>query len=172
MWHVPADPRGHPGCRGEPLRCHPWTRTIDRLLDVFPPKEQAQIRAMVSESLRAVISQQLVPRVDGKGRAAAVEILVNTPAVANLVRERQTFKLYSILQTGKRLGMKLMDDSLGELLRDGVISGEEAQVRATNPKRFAGGTDANRAERSGPSRDSEPGKPARARKKTRGWRSR
>jgi twitching motility protein PilT len=114
------------------------TRTIDRVLDVFPPKEQAQIRAMVSESLKGVISQQLVPRADGKGRALAMEILFSTPAVGNLIREAQTFKLYSVLQTGKKLGMQLMDDSLMDLVKSGTIAKEEARRRATNPKLFGG----------------------------------
>jgi twitching motility protein PilT len=114
------------------------TRTIDRLLDVFPPKEQPQIRAMVSESLRGVISQQLVPRADGKGRAVACEILFSTPAVANLIREKRTFQLYSVLQTGRKLGMKLMDDALAELLQQKVITKEQARFRAQNPKRFEG----------------------------------
>jgi twitching motility protein PilT len=114
------------------------TRTIDRVLDVFPPKEQAQIRAMVSESLKGVVSQQLVPRADGKGRALAMEILFSTPAVGNLIREAQTFKLYSVLQTGKKLGMQLMDDSLMELMKAGTITKEEARRRATNPKLFGG----------------------------------
>lgn len=114
------------------------TRTIDRLLDVFPPKEQSQIRAMVSESLRGVISQQLVPRADGKGRVAACEILFSTPAVANLIREKRTFQLYSVLQTGKKLGMKLMDDALQDLLTQKLITKEQAKFRAQNPKRFEG----------------------------------
>jgi len=113
------------------------TRTIDRLLDVFPPKEQPQIRAMVSESLRGVISQQLVPRADARGRVAAVEILFSTPAVANLIREKRTFQLFSVLQTGKKLGMKLMDDSLADLVAKGTITKDEARFRSTNPKRFA-----------------------------------
>jgi twitching motility protein PilT len=114
------------------------TRTIDRVLDVFPPKEQAQIRAMVSESLKGVISQQLVPKVDGKSRVAAVEILMWTPAVGNLIREKRTFQLFSVMQTGKKLGMQLMDDSLMDLLKSGQISKEEAKRRATNPKLFGG----------------------------------
>ncbi len=113
------------------------TRTIDRLLDVFPPKEQAQIRAMVSESLRGIVSQQLVPRADGKGRVAALEILFSTPAVANLVRERKSFQLFSVLQTGKKLGMKLMDDSLAELVESRQITREQARFRAQNPRRFS-----------------------------------
>jgi twitching motility protein PilT len=115
------------------------TRSIDRLLDVFPPKEQPQIRAMVSESLRGIVSQQLVPRADGKGRVPALEILFSTPAVANLVRERKSFQLFSILQTGKKLGMRLMDDSLAELVEQRLITRDQARFRAQNPKRFEGG---------------------------------
>ncbi|MEZ0227663.1 MAG: type IV pilus twitching motility protein PilT [Planctomycetota bacterium] len=114
------------------------TRTIDRLLDVFPPKEQAQIRAMVSESLKGVISQQLVPKADGKGRVAALEILFWTPAVGNLIREKRTFQLFSVMQTGRKLGMQLMDDALADLLKQGIITKEEARRRATNPKLFGG----------------------------------
>ncbi len=112
------------------------TRTVDRILDVFPPREQAQIRAMVSESLRGVISQQLVPRSDGRGRIPAIEILVATPAVANMIREFKTFQLVSTIQTGKNLGMVTMDDSLFELVNQGLITKEEARYRAEEPKRF------------------------------------
>jgi twitching motility protein PilT len=105
-------------------------RTLDRVLDVFPVDQRDQIRIMVSESLRGIVSQQLVPRADGKGRALAMEILMNTPAVANLIREARTFMLPGVIQTGKRLGMKLMDDSLAELFQAGIISGEEALARA------------------------------------------
>jgi twitching motility protein PilT len=112
------------------------SRTVDRILDVFPPKEQAQIRTMVSESLRGVISQQLVPRADGRGRVPALEILFTTPAVSNIIRERRTFQLFSVLQTGKKLGMKLMDESLKELVQDGIITKEDARFRATNPRIF------------------------------------
>jgi twitching motility protein PilT len=85
---------------------------------------------MVSESLRGVISQQLIPRIDTPGRALAVEILVNTPAVANCIREGKTFMLPGIIQTGRKLGMRLMDDSLTELYDRQVISQEEAYSRA------------------------------------------
>ncbi len=105
-------------------------RTLDRVLDVFPVDQRDQIRIMVSESLRGVISQQLIPRKDGHGRALALEILVNTPAVANIIREAKTFMLPGVIQTGKRLGMKLMDDSIAELYQSGVISAEEAVSRA------------------------------------------
>jgi twitching motility protein PilT len=112
------------------------TRTIDRLLDVFPPGEQSQIRAMVSESLKGVISQRLLPRADGKGRVAALEILGWTPAVANIIREGTTYKLLSVLQTGRKLGMILMDESIKKLLDDGLITKEVARGAATNPKLF------------------------------------
>ncbi len=105
-------------------------RTLDRLLDVFPVDQREQIRTMVSESLRGIISQQLVPRADGAGRALAIEILMNTPAVANVIRESKTFMLPGIIQTGKKLGMKLMDDSLADLYRAGLISADEAVSRA------------------------------------------
>ena len=105
-------------------------RTLDRVLDVFPVDQREQIRVMVSESLRGIISQQLVTRADGRGRALALEILTNTPAVGNLIREAKTFMLPGVMQTGKKQGMRLMDDSLMELYDTGVISQEEAYSRA------------------------------------------
>lgn len=112
-------------------------RTLDRLLDVFPVDQREQIRIMVSESLRGIISQQLVPRADGQGRALALEILMNSPAVANIIREAKTFMLPGVIQTGRRLGMKLMDDSLAELYQAGIITGEEALARAEQKKLMA-----------------------------------
>ena len=106
------------------------SRTLDRLLDVFPPDQQEQIRIMVSESLRGVISQQLIPRSDGKGRVLALETLSNTPAVANVIREAKTYMLPGIIQTGKKQGMQLMDDSLIDLYNRGLISADEAYARA------------------------------------------
>jgi twitching motility protein PilT len=106
------------------------SRTLDRLLDVFPVDQQDQIRVMVSESLRGVISQQLVPRIDGKGRLLALEILTNTPAVANVIREAKTFMLPGIIQTGRKQGMCLMDDSLSQLFDRGLITAQEACSRA------------------------------------------
>jgi len=105
-------------------------RTLDRLLDVFPPHQQEQIRVMVSESLRGVISHQLIPRADGAGRVLALEILTNTPAVANVIREAKTYMLPGIIQTGKKQGMRLMDDTLIELYQRGLISAQEAYARA------------------------------------------
>ncbi|MEZ5301361.1 MAG: type IV pilus twitching motility protein PilT [Verrucomicrobiales bacterium] len=105
-------------------------RTLDRVLDVFPVEQRDQIRIMVSESLRGVISQQLVPLQDGTGRALAMEILMNTPAVAHCVREGKTFMLPGVMQTGKNLGMVTMDDSLRALYNRGHISQEECMSRS------------------------------------------
>ena len=105
-------------------------RTLDRVLDVFPIDQREQIRIMVSESLRGIVSQQLIPRKDGQGRALAMEILTNTPAVGNLIREAKTYMLPGVMQTGKKQGMKLMDDSLIELYDSGQISQEEDYTRA------------------------------------------
>jgi twitching motility protein PilT len=105
------------------------SRTLDRVLDVFPVDQQEQIRIMVSESLRGIISQQLVPRADGKGRVLALEILTNTPAVANVIREAKTFMLPGIIQTGKKQGMQAMDDSLAALAERGLITRDEADAR-------------------------------------------
>jgi twitching motility protein PilT len=117
-------------------------RTIDRVLDVFPPKEQAQIRAMLSESLRGVVSQTLVPSVDGKSLELAVEILVNTPAIGNMIRENRTFQLRGMIQTGKKLGMVLMDDALIKLVKEGRISKEDAISRATEESHVRQAVDA------------------------------
>jgi twitching motility protein PilT len=105
-------------------------RTLDRMLDVFPVDQREQIRVMVSESLRGIVSQQLVPKADGSGRALALEILTNSPAVGNLIREARTFMLPGVMQTGKKQGMKLMDDSLIELLDAGIITPDECYARA------------------------------------------
>ncbi len=106
------------------------SRTLDRLLDVFPTEQQEHIRVMVAESLRGVISHQLIPRQDGTGRVLALEILTNTPAVANVIREAKTYMLPGIIQTGKKQGMRLMDDALIDLYDRGLISAEEAHERA------------------------------------------
>jgi twitching motility protein PilT len=112
-------------------------RTMQRLLDVFPVNQQSQIRTMVSESIRGVICQQLVPRADGGGRALALEIMTNTPAVANLIREGKNFMLPGQMQVGKKQGMRLMDDSLLDLYDQGIITADEAHIRSQNKKLFA-----------------------------------
>ena len=105
-------------------------RTLDRVLDVFPTDQRDQIRIMVSESLRGILSQQLVPRADGKGRVMSMELLVNTPAVANCIREGKTFMLPGVMQTGKNVGMITMDESLRKLYVKGLITQQEATFRA------------------------------------------
>ncbi len=105
-------------------------RTLDRVLDVFPTDQREQIRIMVSESLRGILSQQLVPRADGVGRVMALELLVNTPAVANCIREGKTFMLPGVMQTGKNVGMITMDESLRRLYVKGLITPNEALFRA------------------------------------------
>jgi twitching motility protein PilT len=105
-------------------------RTLDRVLDVFPTDQRDQIRIMVSESLRGILSQQLVPKADGSGRVLALELLVNTPAVANCIREGKTFMLPGVMQTGKNVGMITMDESLRRLYIDGIITRDEALFRA------------------------------------------
>jgi twitching motility protein PilT len=112
-------------------------RTIDRVLDVFPPEEQGQIRSMISESIKGIICQQLIPRKDGEGRALAMEILFNTPAVANLIRERKLHQLPSAMQTGRKLGMVLLDDALMTMVKDGTIDGADAFFSAENKATFA-----------------------------------
>lgn len=107
-------------------------RTLDRVLDVFPTDQRDQIRIMVSESLRGIISQQLVPRADGRGRCLAMEILMNNPAVGNLIREGKTFMLPGVIQTGRKQGMQLMDDAILALFQQGLITSEEAYYRAEN----------------------------------------
>lgn len=113
-------------------------RTINRILGVFPPSQQDQIRTMVSESLRAIISQRLIPRADGQGRVAALEILVANKAVGNLIRDNKTFQIKSVLQTGGTQGMCLLDASLAELVKSGTITREEAARNAEDPARFQG----------------------------------
>jgi twitching motility protein PilT len=105
-------------------------RTLDRVLDVFPTDQREQIRIMVSESLRGILTQQLVPRADGKGRVMALELLVNTPAVSATIRDGKTFMLPGIMQTGKNVGMITMDESLRKLYIKGLITQEEALFRS------------------------------------------
>lgn len=112
-------------------------RTVNRILGVFPPNQQDQIRTMVSESLRAIVSQRLVARADGSGRVPALEVLMGNKAVGNLIRDNKTFQLKSILQTGGSQGMCLLDASLAELVKSKVITREEALRHCEEPQRFA-----------------------------------
>ncbi len=112
------------------------SQTIDRIIDVFPHSQQAQIRVMLSESLRGVVSQRLLPRKDGRGRTVACEILNVTNAVSNLIRENKTYQVPSIMQTGRKDGMQSMDWHLQDLLRRGIISREVALTNANNKSLF------------------------------------
>ncbi|MCP3962093.1 MAG: type IV pilus twitching motility protein PilT [bacterium] len=109
-------------------------RTINRVLGVFPPDQQAQIRMMFSESLRAVVSQRLLPRADGTGRVAATEILINTKAAGNLIREQKTFQLHSLMQTGSQHGMWLLDHALTFLAKRRIVTKEDARMEAEKPE--------------------------------------
>ena len=110
-------------------------KTIDRVIDVFPAGEKAMVRSMLSESLRAVIAQTLLKRING-GRVAAHEIMIATPAIRNLIREDKVAQMYSSIQTGNNVGMCTLDQSLEELVRRGVIAKQEAARRAVNRKLF------------------------------------
>jgi len=110
-------------------------KTIDRIVDVFPAAEKEMMRAMLSESLRAVISQSLLKR-KGGGRVAAHEIMIGTPAIRNLIREGKIAQMYSSIQTGQAAGMQTLDQCLKELLQKGLITKEEARFRAQNKEDF------------------------------------
>jgi twitching motility protein PilT len=119
------------------LHTNSAAKTVDRIIDVFPEGRQAQIRAMLSESLKGVVCQQLFKRVDKPGRVAALEILFVTGAVANLIREGKTFQIPSSIQTGKAEGMQLMDTAIKELLNEGKIAPEEAYAKCFDKKAFS-----------------------------------
>ncbi len=108
-------------------------QTVDRIVDVFPPDQQGQIRVMLATTLQAVVTQQLLPSADGHGRAAAVEVLIATPAVRNLIRERKGYQLASQMQGGAKYGMVTMDQNLADLVRTKRITVETALERAASP---------------------------------------
>jgi twitching motility protein PilT len=110
--------------------------TVDRIINVFPASVQPRIRAMLSSSLRGIISQQLVQQTDGKGRLAALEILINTPAVANMIREGKTDKIINVIQGGALMGMQSLDHALRRLVDEKLITGDEAYNKAVNKKDF------------------------------------
>ena len=111
-------------------------KTIDRIVDVFPAAEKDMVRSMLSESLRAVISQTLLKTKDGSGRVAAHEIMIGTPAIRNLIRENKIAQMYSAIQTGQNVGMQTLDQNLADLVRRNVISAAEAKIRAQNKDNF------------------------------------
>ncbi len=111
-------------------------RTVDRMVNVFPPQRQDQVRTMLADCLRMVVSQRLVRRLDGGGRQVAAEVLVNTIAVTSMIRQGNTHKLHSVLQAGQRMGMQSLDGVLQDLVRREVISGEEALEHAIDRALF------------------------------------
>jgi len=113
-------------------------KTVDRIIDVFPAAEKEMIRAMLSESLRAVISQTLCKTKDGAGRVAAHEIMIGTPAIRNLIREAKVAQMYSSIQTGQALGMQTLDQNLQDLVKRSLISIPEARLKAANKDAFIG----------------------------------
>jgi twitching motility protein PilT len=110
--------------------------TVDRMVEVFPADQQAQIRSTLADGLRAILAQVLFKRIDTKGRCVALEILIATPAVRNLVRERKTHQIPSMIQTGKKYGMQLLDDAIMELYKQGRISVNEAYAKSNDKSRF------------------------------------
>jgi twitching motility protein PilT len=124
------------------LHTQDTAQTIDRIIDVFPPSQQGQVRVQLSVALQGIITQQLLPTADGAGRVAACEVLVPTPAVRNLIREGKTHQIYSVLQTGSAQGMQTMDAALVQLVRSGKISQKLAEERSSTPdelRRLMGG---------------------------------
>jgi twitching motility protein PilT len=111
-------------------------KTVDRVVDVFPAAEKEMVRSMLSESLRAVISQTLLKTKDGNGRVAAHEIMIGTPAIRNLIRENKIAQMYSAIQTGQNFGMQTLDQNLIDMVRRNVVSSAEARYKAANKDAF------------------------------------
>jgi twitching motility protein PilT len=109
-------------------------QTVDRIIDVFPSAQQSQIRTQLAVALQGIVTQQLLPTADGKGRCCATEILMPTPAVRNLIREGKTHQLYSVMQTGGAQGMQTMDAALAQLVRAGTITRKLAEARSSTPE--------------------------------------
>ena len=109
-------------------------QTVDRIIDVFPPSQQGQVRSQLAIGLQGIVTQTLVPTADGKGRAVAAEVLVPTPGIRNLIREGKTHQIYSMIQTGGAHGMQTMDASLASLVRAGRITEEMAITRSSSPE--------------------------------------
>jgi twitching motility protein PilT len=116
------------------LHTQDTAQTVDRIVDVFPPDQQQQVRVQLSVSLQGIVTQQLLPKADGQGRVVATEVLVPTPAVRNLIREGKTHQIYSALQTGAQYGMQTMDTSLAQLVREQKITRELAEARSSTPE--------------------------------------
>jgi len=111
-------------------------KTVDRAIEMFPSHQQAQVRSTLADALRAIVSQTLFKRIDVKGRVAALEILIATPAVRNMIREAKTYQIISVMQTGKKYGMQTMDDAIMELLEKRMISPDDAYTNAIEKSKF------------------------------------
>ena len=111
-------------------------KTVDRIIEIFPSTQQAQVRSTLADALKAVVSQTLFKRIDKKGRCAALEILIGTPAIRNLIREGKTFQIPSAMQTGKKFGMQTLDDAILDFLEKGWISAEDAYTNAIEKIQF------------------------------------
>ncbi len=120
------------------LHTNSCAQTINRIIDVFPTSQQAQVRAQLSLVLEGVLSQQLIPTADGRGRAMSLEIMVATPAIRNLIREEKIHQIYSAMQAGQKFGMQTMNQSLCDLVQKRRISREEALNRSSLPEELAG----------------------------------
>ena len=120
------------------LHTNSASKTIDRIIDIFPSGQQAQVRTMLSESIEGVVAQSLLPAKDGKGRVAALEILVGVPALRNLIREDKTAQILSVIQTGTQHGMQSLDQSLRELVMAGRLSRADAMKKSSSPRLFEG----------------------------------
>jgi twitching motility protein PilT len=116
------------------LHTQDTAQTVDRIVDVFPPEQQQQVRVQLSVALQGIVTQQLLPTADGQGRCCAAEILIPTPAVRNLIREGKTHQIYSALQTGGQFGMQTMDASLAQLVRQQKITRDLAESRSSAPE--------------------------------------
>ena len=129
------------------LHTQSTAQTVDRIIDVFPPHQQQQVRMQLSIALQGIVTQQLLPTADGSTRVVACEVLVPTPAIRNLIREGKTHQIYSALQTSGAMGMQTMDAHLAQLVRMGKITRSLAEQRASVPeelKRLLGGAPVTR----------------------------
>ena len=111
-------------------------KTVDRIIEIFPASQQGQVRSTLADALKAVVSQTLLKRIDIKGRVAALEILICTPAVRNMIREGKTYQIPSVMQTGKKYGMQSLDDHLMELVQQRKISPEDAYINCMEKQKF------------------------------------
>jgi twitching motility protein PilT len=151
------------------LHTNSASKTVDRIIDIFPSGQQAQVRTMLSESIEGIVAQILLPTRDGKGRVAALEVLVGVPALRNLIREDKTAQILSVIQTGAQHGMISLDQSLRDLVMQGRLARDVAMRSSSNPRQFEGPTSSANAGGDGSAattqvRTTLPGRPDAARR--------